>query len=336
MRALQFVKLSEAQERAIAARGAAETKQRAAAQDLPPMTRRPTMDTARVLWSQTLQARPGLTKGQIRGLIVEAYARTGLSLDAAITTFLAATVLWCDCGFPQVGMSAQRAASLMATSMNAESAQSVTFPWEHFAIEVPPGTLTVLHPLGSIEPVDMVFVSRSEDTKSGERQYEVELFGNAGTVVHSARRRLADFDSPDGEDDGASILDMMPMDDRAVILASRLALGVAASMDSAKNRHLVQFGERSPRGGRTKRGRPTAWVFQLKGDVRVDCREWVTLFLRGGTGARAAVQSLVRGHHKRQPCGPNGADRRWIHVEPYWRGPEDAPIAVRSHVLGGT
>ena len=27
------------------------------------------------------------------------------------------------------------------------------------------------------------------------------------------------------------------------------------------------------------------------------------------------------------------ADRRWIHVEPYWRGPEDAPIALRSHKL---
>ena len=24
-----------------------------------------------------------------------------------------------------------------------------------------------------------------------------------------------------------------------------------------------------------------------------------------------------------------------MHIEPYWRGPEDAPIAVRSHILKG-
>jgi hypothetical protein len=44
-----------------------------------------------------------------------------------------------------------------------------------------------------------------------------------------------------------------------------------------------------------------------------------------------SVQCLVRGHWKRQPCGHELQDRKWIQIEPYWRGPEDAPIAVRSH-----
>jgi hypothetical protein len=26
--------------------------------------------------------------------------------------------------------------------------------------------------------------------------------------------------------------------------------------------------------------------------------------------------------------------RKWIHVEPYWRGPVDGPVAVKSHKIG--
>lgn len=36
-----------------------------------------------------------------------------------------------------------------------------------------------------------------------------------------------------------------------------------------------------------------------------------------------------------QVCGPANAERRLTWVEPYWRGPEDAQIPVRSHVVTG-
>jgi len=50
-------------------------------------------------------------------------------------------------------------------------------------------------------------------------------------------------------------------------------------------------------------------------------------------GKSPTVQCVVAGHWKMQPCGPGGSERKRIFIEPYWRGPEDAPIAIRPHVL---
>lgn len=69
-------------------------------------------------------------------------------------------------------------------------------------------------------------------------------------------------------------------------------------------------------------------------DVRVDCRSWVGDYV-AGNGTKVGVQFLVRGHHKRQVCGRGRVDRKWIHIEPYWKGDRDAPIAQRTHRIGG-
>lgn len=36
---------------------------------------------------------------------------------------------------------------------------------------------------------------------------------------------------------------------------------------------------------------------------------------------------LVRGHWRRQPCGPRNTERKIIWVEPFFRGPEDGPVS---------
>jgi hypothetical protein len=71
--------------------------------------------------------------------------------------------------------------------------------------------------------------------------------------------------------------------------------------------------------------------------VTHDCRPWVREYVARGEVKRRApgVQRLVRGHQKRQHHGPRNTLVKWIHVEPYWAGAEDAPIAVRSHRLLG-
>jgi hypothetical protein len=47
-----------------------------------------------------------------------------------------------------------------------------------------------------------------------------------------------------------------------------------------------------------------------------------------------AFQVLVRGHIKRQVVGVGRTGRKVIWIEPYWRGPEDAPILARPHLIG--
>jgi hypothetical protein len=51
-------------------------------------------------------------------------------------------------------------------------------------------------------------------------------------------------------------------------------------------------------------------------------------------GGKLFVRSLVAGHWKMQPCGEGRKDRKLIRIEPYWRGPLDAPVvnAIRKVV----
>ena len=65
--------------------------------------------------------------------------------------------------------------------------------------------------------------------------------------------------------------------------------------------------------------------------IAVDVSEAVRRDAAEGTHASPTVQTLVRGHIKRQVCGADRADRKLIWIEPYWRGPEEAPILVRPY-----
>jgi hypothetical protein len=64
--------------------------------------------------------------------------------------------------------------------------------------------------------------------------------------------------------------------------------------------------------------------------VKHDFREHVRSFARGERD-KLSVQSLISGHYKMQPYGPQRSLRKLIWLEPYWRGPEDAPIPIRPH-----
>jgi hypothetical protein len=48
---------------------------------------------------------------------------------------------------------------------------------------------------------------------------------------------------------------------------------------------------------------------------------------RAGVGAKLRVRTLVAGHWQRFAAGKGRVDRVWKFVAPYWRGPEDGPVA---------
>jgi hypothetical protein len=52
-----------------------------------------------------------------------------------------------------------------------------------------------------------------------------------------------------------------------------------------------------------------------------------------GTGSKWNVRSLTSGHWKRQACGEKGKERKLIWIEPYWRGPEAAPITRKIAIV---
>ena len=57
-------------------------------------------------------------------------------------------------------------------------------------------------------------------------------------------------------------------------------------------------------------------------------------YLEGKSHRSPSVQVLVSGHYKMQPHGTKNSLRKLIWRAPFWRGPDDAPIPIRAHVLG--
>jgi hypothetical protein len=221
--------------------------------------------------------------------------------------------LWGMCGFPQVVPSHKLAAALMATDPPLSS-DGVHMPWPAFVVVVPNGLIPDADRVSEVDCIGiatdgqnppMVFLGRKN-----AGIVTVNPFGSLDEVFKCAA------DDAQGE------------------LLMRLLVGVILEMDLPSSRQLVRQRTSSKKvesGGNKK---PSAWTFELKRDVKIDCRTWVGDYVRS-EGKSPSVRSLTRGHQKRQPYGPKGALRKWIHVEPYWRGPLDGPVAVKSHRLGG-
>jgi hypothetical protein len=127
-------------------------------------------------------------------------------------------------------------------------------------------------------------------------------------------------------------------DQRACAIIGRLIVNTALAMSDPRN-----VGE--PRQGRVRHrvnsafsGRaapePASRTYVLGRDIQLstDLRPELRRYLSGERSS-PSVQVLVSGHYKMQPHGPQNSLRKLIWREPYWRGPEDAPIPIRSKVL---
>jgi hypothetical protein len=122
---------------------------------------------------------------------------------------------------------------------------------------------------------------------------------------------------------------------RMLSVLGRLVLGAMIELDDPAHKGRVARG--APHGATGAKHRsgavPSSWVFQIQREVKVDARPYVREYVEAGSRS-LKVQSFVRGHMKRQRHGPQGSLRKWIHIQPYWKGPEDAPVALRVHKVG--
>ena len=217
---------------------------------------------------------------------------------------------WARCGAPQVQPGHKLAASLCCTMVPPDIAQDLAAspPWPYWCILVPDRMVSA--------PNDPeVFATH---ILVGPQHFQV-CYGLSCTIPMDLSLLFEEGASP-----------------RVAVLQTlhRLTIGCLLELGTARHREAIGRG-RVRNVARTKRREhdlPTAWSYLLTRDIKVDCREYVQRHLGGARGP-VSVQCMVAGHWKWQACGVGRADRRRIHVEPYWRGPEDAPIAVRRHVL---
>lgn len=222
---------------------------------------------------------------------------------------------WYENGLPRVVVEPRLAASLMCMSFSSRGdVRELLSPWDAFVLDVPPGS--VADPNGNQVAYLIAYDVRGESERS------VGAFAiPSRTDAPPVEVRVADsVEQLSGERDG---------EHPSLVLLARFLAGAVAEVSSRP------VGPTAKGGGvkRDGRGEPKTRTMELRRDVRVDCRPAVAGYLSGARGSAPTVQVLVRGHWKRVACGAGRADRRWVAVEPYWRGPEDAPLALRAHVV---
>lgn len=268
-----------------------------------------------------------------------------------MTSLALVAVHWAQGGYPTLRPTHRLTASLMATHIPKELVPEVRLPWPSFLVEVPEGILPIdrgdceypgVLPLVASEHVIVRVVGLVTSVAPDGREELVMFVGSSYSSPDEVVRRtvhIADMEIKSlaqlAELEGFEGLYAPAL----VRLLGRFLLNMIIEVDSPSYRN--EIGRGPPRtsapkkGGRDKGALPSTWVVEVRREVKLDARAWVADYVRSN-GTSPSVQTLVRGHRKRQVYGPRSMSlRRWIHVEPYWRGPEDAPVVARTMVMDG-
>jgi hypothetical protein len=238
--------------------------------------------------------------------------------------------LWAHQGFPVVEIGHKRAALFAATRVSKEVIPLVASPWRAFMIALPEGMLQT-EVAGKSWPVSHVLVATFSSRGVTGWSY---IAHSQVAILHKVSFAAEQFE--DGRDERAEVLacdmEMNDADDRAHAFLRRLIVGTCLAISDP--RELKKIGRsHSMTTERLRESKdPLVRRFRFTDPVDVDCRPAISAFLNGERRA-PSVQVLVAGHWKRQHHGPGRMATKVIHVNPYWRGPEDQPIAVRSHVV---
>lgn len=249
----------------------------------------------------------------------------GISAKKLIEMMPSLGLAWAESGFPSVEIGHRLAASFVCTSVPKEHADGVRPPWRCFLLRAP---LELLPEFGSA----LVLFPRDDEVarpifwyRFGVRFFGITYEDTLGSFAYPNLEKEFIYQAP--ETDEVRFLA------RQNAMFGRLLVGTCIEMD--RPNPIVESNRGTSGSKGKRRGDPTNWTIKLTRPVRVDMRDAVRSYLRGERHGAMRTQHVVRGHHKRQVCGSGLQDRKWIHVEPYWRGDPDAPIAVRAHKLDG-
>jgi hypothetical protein len=256
--------------------------------------------------------------------------------DFKFTTKILWGAKWLHCGHVVLQTPPTFAAALMASKSYAGMSDDLHIPWKAFAVDLPQGLLDgsgivfTRAMVGLFEgaevPCTLILEGRRED---GTYVQPLRAASDAHTLLFSNRE--------DGEDDVEWLDPPEHVQDvdfktRALKLACRLVVGLLYTMQHTSN--FKDRGVRWPSKRGSKRGPPGHRVYFVGKPLATDVRPALGQYLHGRRHAPPSVQVLVRGHFKRQVIGIGRNGRRVIWIEPYWRGPEDAPILARPYQVG--
>lgn len=225
---------------------------------------------------------------------------------------------WAECALSTIEPSAKLVASLMATRVTPVDVEGVKPPWRCFGVDVPAG-------LVEDGPVFVLALSAHDGSFNtfwfGTHACAV---GNEGSLADYAALDLNGRVTVDGETTEAH--DSFC---RKSEMLGRLLVNLCLELDNPEFLR-EQVARSKPR---KKNHTAKINVYKVSRKVQVDVRREIRAYIDGTSSKSPTVRSLIRGHWKAQAHGPGRALRKRIHVEPYWRGPEEGPVAVRPHVM---
>jgi hypothetical protein len=239
-------------------------------------------------------------------------------------------VVWADSNFPEM---------LMATKADAAVESLVRPPWRAFVIDLPKGLLTTPSPFvpGRVDELVHVLVHVVDDDKDG-LTWNFLIEGRDGCDMwrHGlSTEQLLKLEHLTMNPEFC--LDLTEEDKRILVLVGRLIVGVCLTLsDPKKVREAKRTKKRKSAGKKRSSSMPMTRNFVVGEPIKLRCRDTLKEWVEKGDrkGVSPNVQTLVRGHWRMQPHGPQNSLRKLIHIEPFWRGvAKGKPTVTRSTEL---
>ena len=264
---------------------------------------------------------------------------------------------WARAGFPCVAMGHKFCSSLLVTTASEEAVDMARPPFDAFLIEVPEGVVWNRHPsTNEIDPIRFILVGRLANNKVPEGwAWMYVTYSSAGISLfrYGVRGREllpAELDEvlTGAEKSGRTVersrnndhieglsFELTEEDKRMQALIGRLVVNSCLAFSDPTN--VAERGRTKNRTGHKGKQRnasePTVRNYFLGRPIEHDFRAVVRDYALGKRRSMT-VQGMVRGHYKGQHHGPQNSLYKVIWREPFWRGPEDAPIPIRPIKVG--
>lgn len=232
-------------------------------------------------------------------------------------------------------------AAMAQTKVAEDTREDLHIPWPAFAVKIPHGL--IIDEDGREYTLAMFGQYERTAKRNGQLVEKSAFYGIAstdGALIHAHQldATLADLlIGPDPSKDASIVrtseasLAETKSDARIRELVKRATVGLLYTMQHTNNwKHGGPLSKASS-GHRLRDTPPAHRCIIIGRPLSLDVREATRQDAKCGTRSAPSVQTLVRGHIKRQVVGPGRNGRKVIWVEPYWRGPEDAPILSRPY-----
>ncbi len=267
----------------------------------------------------------------------------GIPNAEVLSTFMIMTmgawVRWVDGACTTLVATPKVFSSKAMSSIAEDLYEDIHIPWPAFLVKVPEGLLSAdgrnyteiwFALFKNVERADGSFGDAAILTVSMGQEEDGEMLHRARWGEDPLRKTL--FES-DAEVEGEAFT---KAEERILCVAARVVVGLLHTMQYTNN-FKVKHDRPIRSRFEPRTGPPDHRTVIFGSPITVDTRQVLKDWVRHGNGRSAppSVQSLVRGHYKRQVVGLSRSGRKVIWVEPYWRGPEDAPIIAHAYRTAG-